>query len=450
MAGAQIVAQTCALHSSPLIDRKLAMITPKHTITPALGKLTPKPRRLDRLAKQILMQRLKPLKHGTLTLIEGNQTLTFGESNHLSALAGINVSLTIKDAQFYGEVVFGGSIGAGEAYMRDLYDCDNLTNLIRLMVRNQSLLDDIESGWAKLTTPIQAFLHRLNKNTQQGSRRNITAHYDLGNDFFKLMLDPTMMYSSAIFTSPKDSLEQASLNKLKSICKKLDLKSTDHVLEIGTGWGGFAIYAAQHYACKITTTTISQAQYTLAIERIAELGLENKITVLLTDYRDLTGQYDKLVSIEMIEAVGYQFYDTYFACCSALLKPHGMMLLQAITIVDQRYAAAIKSVDFIQRHIFPGSCIPSVTAMLNSITRSSDMRLFDLEDIGPHYAKTLAEWRKNFLGRLADVRLLGYPEIFIRMWDFYLCYCEGGFEERALGDVHLLLVKPENRRLAKI
>ena len=426
------------------------MTTSKSTMTPALGKLTPKPRRLDRLAKRILIHRLQPLKHGTLTLIVGDHSLTFGEANRLSALADIHVRLTIKDAQFYGEVVFGGSIGAGEAYMRDLYDCDNLTNLIRLMVRNQSLLDGIESGWAKLTTPIQAFLHRLNKNTQQGSRRNISAHYDLGNDFFKLMLDPTMMYSSGIFSSAKDSLEQASLNKLKSICKKLDLKPTDHVLEIGTGWGGFAIYAAQHYQCKITTTTISQAQYDLATERIAALGLQNQITVLLTDYRDLNGQYDKLVSIEMIEAVGHHFYDTYFACCSALLKPQGMMLLQAITIVDQRYAAAIKSVDFIQRHIFPGSCIPSVTAMLDSITRATDMRLFDLEDIGPHYAKTLAAWRQNFFAHLAEVKQLGYPDTFVRMWDFYLCYCEGGFEERALGDVHMLLVKPENRRAAKI
>jgi cyclopropane-fatty-acyl-phospholipid synthase len=426
------------------------MTTSKSTITPVLGKLTPKPRRLDRLAKRILIHRLQPLKHGTLTLIDGDQSLTFGEANRLSALTDIHVTLTIKDAQFYGEVVFAGSIGAGEAYMRDLYDCDNLTNLIRLMVRNQSLLDGIESGWAKLTTPIQAFLHRLNKNTQQGSRRNISAHYDLGNDFFQLMLDPTMMYSSGIFSSAKDSLEQASLNKLKSICKKLDLKPTDHVLEIGTGWGGFAIYAAQHYHCNITTTTISQAQYDLATERIAALGLQNQITVLLTDYRDLSGQYDKLVSIEMIEAVGHHFYDTYFACCSALLKPQGMMLLQAITIVDQRYAAAIKSVDFIQRHIFPGSCIPSVTAMLDSITRATDMRLFDLEDIGPHYAKTLAAWRQNFFAHLAQVKQLGYPDTFLRMWDFYLCYCEGGFEERALGDVHMLLVKPENRRAAKI
>jgi cyclopropane-fatty-acyl-phospholipid synthase len=395
----------------------------------------------------MLIKRLAHLQHGAIKIVEDNQTMQFGQETSDTSLEKIEVTLYVKSSEFYGEVVFGGSIGAGEAYMQGYFECDNLTNLIRLMVRNQSLLDDIESSFAKITAPIQAWLHRINKNTQTGSRRNISAHYDLGNDFFKLMLDPTMMYSSAFFESAQQSLEEASIAKLKKICKKLDLKSTDHVLEIGTGWGGFAIYAAQNYGCKITTTTISQAQYQLALERIKEAGLENKIEVLLSDYRDLTGEYDKLVSIEMIEAVGHHFYDTYFGACGRLLKPNGMMLLQAITIADQRYASAIKSVDFIQRYIFPGSCIPSVTAMLHSITKSTDMRLFDLEDIGPHYATTLARWRDNFFDNISAIRQLGYPETFIRMWDFYLCYCEGGFEERALGDVHMLLVKPENRRL---
>jgi len=419
-----------------------------------LRKFTPKPRRLDRLAKQILFKRLANLAHGTITIIDNtsdvNTEVKFGSSQQLSALDDIHVVLEVKNSQFYGEVVFGGSIGAGEAYMQGYFDCENLTDLIRLMVRNQSLLDTIESSFARLTSPIQKWLHIVNKNTQAGSRRNIAAHYDLGNDFFKLMLDPTMMYSSAIFENSKQSLEDASLAKLKSICKKLDLKKHDHVLEIGTGWGGFAIYAAKNYGCKITTTTISQQQYLLAIERIKAAGLEDKIEVLLTDYRDLTGTYDKLVSIEMIEAIGHQFYDTYFAQCSRLLKPSGMMLLQAITIADQRYASALKSVDFIQRYIFPGSCIPSVTAMLDSITKSTDLRLFNLEDIGPHYATTLAKWRDNFFEHIDAIRGMGYPETFIRMWDFYLCYCEGGFEERALGDVHMLLVKPENRRSPKI
>ncbi len=414
-----------------------------------LRAYTPKLRRLDHWAKQILFNRLKQLQHGSIELHEGSERVLFGHQPSHSSLAPITLRLDVIDSRFYGEVVFGGSIGAGEAYMQGYFSCDNLTHLIRLMVRNQALLDDIESGFAKLTAPMQSWLHRINKNTQQGSRRNISAHYDLGNDFFKLMLDPSMMYSSAIFETPEQTLAQASIAKLQRICEKLELKPSDHVLEIGTGWGGFVIYAAKNYGCKITSTTISQAQFNLANERINQAGLAQNIQVLLSDYRDLTGQYDKLVSIEMIEAVGHQFYDTYFAQCSHLLKQDGMMLLQAITITDQRYAAAIKSVDFIQRYIFPGSCIPSVTAMLNSITKATDMRLFDLQDIGPHYATTLAKWRDNFLMNIAQVRQLGYPETFIRMWEFYLCYCEGGFAERALGDVHMLLVKPENRTLTK-
>ncbi len=415
-----------------------------------LSKFTPKPRKLDRLAKHILFKKLSNLKEGSIKLIEEEHTYQFGSKAHDSGLEPIHVTITVKDTQFYGEVVFGGSIGAGEAFMQEYFECDNLTNLIRLMVRNQAMLDGIETGLASITSPIQSWLHRINKNTQQGSRRNISAHYDLGNDFFRLMLDPTMMYSSAIFEKPDQSLEDASNAKLKRICQKLDLKPADHVLEIGTGWGGFAIYAAKNYGCQITTTTISQAQYTLALQRIKLAGLEDKISVLLSDYRDLNGTYDKLVSIEMIEAVGHQFYNAYFGQCGKLLKADGMMLLQAITIADQRYASAIKSVDFIQRYIFPGSCIPSVTAMLNSITKSSDLRLFDLDDIGPHYAKTLAKWRDNFFENIAEVRKLGYPETFIRMWEFYLCYCEGGFEERALGDVQMLLVKPSNRRLSML
>ena len=417
---------------------------------PLIGQITPKPRSLDRLAKRILFSRLTGLQYGSITFREGESEMRFGQSHPTSDLTEIHVTLDIKNTQFYGEVVFGGSIGAGEAYMQGYFECSNLTDLIRIMARNQSLLDNLEQGLARLTAPIQKWLHFINKNTQLGSRRNIAAHYDLGNDFFEMMLDPTMMYSSAVFQSPDQTLEEASYTKLDMICKKLALTKTDHVLEIGTGWGGFAIYAAKHYGCRVTTTTISQQQYLLASARIEAEGLSDQIEILLSDYRELKGTYDKLVSIEMIEAVGHQFYDTYFGKCSQLLKPNGLMLLQAITISDQRYESATKSVDFIQRYIFPGSCIPSVTAMLNSITKSTDMRLFNLEDIGPHYATTLARWRQNFFKHIDEIRALGYPETFIRMWDFYLCYCEGGFEERALGDVHLLLVKPENRRSSEI
>jgi cyclopropane-fatty-acyl-phospholipid synthase len=391
-------------------------------------------------AKHKILQRLQGLQNGQLSIIDGSEQHQFGSTQVLSA------SITVHDRRFYGEIAFGGSIGAGEAYMLGYWSADNLTNVIRLMAVNQNVMDSLEGGYQWLNKPIMKVLHWLNSNTTEGSRKNIAAHYDLGNDMFALFLDPTMMYSSAMFDATTNTLQAASELKLKTICDKLDLKPADHVIEIGTGWGGFAIYAAQHYGCKVTTTTISQQQYALAKTRVEAVGLQDRITLLLEDYRHLTGQYDKLVSIEMVEAVGHQFYDTYFAKVSTLLKPNGLALIQAITIADQRYQSAIQSVDFIQRYIFPGSNIPSNTAMLNSITKVSDMRLFDLEDIGPHYATTLRMWRENFFANIQQVRQLGYTEEFIKMWEFYLCYCEGGFEERALGDVHMLLAKPENRR----
>lgn len=394
-------------------------------------------------AKSQILSHLQQLQYGHLRLIEGDEVYFFGKA---TAETPVTASIQVHDARFYGEIAFGGSIGAGEAYMLGYWSSDNLTDVVRLMCLNQGVMDQLEGGYQWLTKPIMRILHWLNSNTTEGSRKNIAAHYDLGNSLFELFLDPSMMYSSAIFNDQTPSLQAASELKLKTICDKLDLQPGDHVLEIGTGWGGFAIYAARHYGCKVTTTTISQQQYQLAKQRVEAVGLRDHITLLLEDYRHLQGQYDKLVSIEMIEAVGYQFYDTYFAKVSALLKPTGLALIQAITIADQRYESAKKSVDFIQRYIFPGSCIPSNTVMLNSITRVSDMRLYDLEDIGPHYATTLRMWRENFFANISQVRQLGYSEEFINMWEFYLCYCEGGFAERALGDVHLLLAKPANRR----
>lgn len=397
---------------------------------------------LQNLARRQVFSRLKNLKKGRLTLIENGQKFEFGHDKSIAA------TITVNDAHFYGEIAFGGSIGAGEAYMLGYWSADNLTDVIRMMAANQQVMDTLEGGYQWASKPILKVLHWLNRNTADGSRKNIAAHYDLGNDFFKLWLDSNMMYSSAIFTPLDMSLEAASNKKLRVICDKLDLKPTDHVVEIGTGWGGFAIYAASYYGCKVTSTTISQQQFDLANQRVIAANLQDKITLLFNDYRDLKGQFNKLVSIEMIEAVGHQFYDTYFAKCASLLKPDGMALIQAITIADQRFEAAKNSVDFIQRYIFPGSNIPSITAMLKSITKVSDMRLYDCEDIGPHYATTLRKWRENFLSQLPAVRQQGYSEEFIKMWEFYLCYCEGGFAERVLGDVHLLLVKPENRREA--
>ena len=406
-------------------------------------RLTPlKPHFLDDIAKHAVRRRLAGLTHGSLVLCDGSSSERYGRHTKGCPLSAI---LRVHDARFYSEIAFGGSIGAGEAYMQGYWSVDDLTVLMQILLQNREVLDGMETGLARWVSPLQKALHWTARNTRGGSRRNIQAHYDLGNDFFQLFLDPTLMYSSAIFERPGMTLEEASVAKLERICRKLDFKPGDRVMEIGTGWGGFAIYAARNYGCHVTTTTISRRQHELAKARIAAAGLTDRIDLLLTDYRDLSGQYDKLVSIEMIEAVGHQYYDAYFRKCSELLKPEGAMLLQAITIADQRYETAKNSVDFIQRYIFPGSCIPSVTAISDAVARVSDLRLFNLEDIGPHYAITLRRWREAFNNNLDRVRTLGYPETFIRMWAFYLCYCEAGFIERVIGDVQILLVKPQAR-----
>lgn len=398
---------------------------------------------LDRIAERAVRARLRRIEHGAVVLNDAGWSTRYGTHTQRCPL---EVELTVLDPRFWSELAFGGTIGAGEAYMAGWWKASDLTALVRILVQNRAALDGLETGFARLAVPMQKALHWLNRNTRSGSRRNIAAHYDLGNEFFALFLDPTMMYSSAIFDHPAQSLEEAQRGRLERICRKLDLRPHDHLLEIGTGWGALAIHAAKHYGCRVTTTTISQEQYALARERVLAAGLQDRITLLQQDYRDLEGTYDKLVSIEMIEAVGDRYYDAYFATCGRLLKPDGLMLLQAITIADQRYEQARRSVDFIQRHVFPGSTIPSVTALLASITRSSDLRLTHLEDIGPHYATTLARWRSRFFENLHRIEALGYPETFVRMWEFYLCYCEGGFAERAIGDAQILLAKPDNRR----
>ena len=404
-----------------------------------LARFTPKPHFLNGIAEQAVRHRLGELRHGALVIRDGTKLDRYGAS---VASNPLTVALRVHDPRFYSEMAFGGSIGAGEAYMKGYWSVDDLTALMQLVLRNRDVLDGMETGWARLVMPLQKVLHWMARNSREGSRRNIQAHYDLGNKFFQLFLDPTMMYSSAVFERPTMTLEEASVAKLDRICRKLALKPGDRVMEIGAGWGGFAIHAAQRYGCQVTTTTISSSQHQLARQRIAAAGLQDRVTLLLADYRDLTGQYDKLVSIEMIEAVGHQYYDDYFRKCSELLKPQGAMLLQAITIADQRYEAAKKSVDFIQRYIFPGSCIPSVAAIGDAVARVTDMRLYHLEDIGPCYATTLRRWRENFNRNLDQVRAMGYPDEFIRMWEFYFCYCEAGFIERVIGDVQMLLVKP--------
>lgn len=396
-----------------------------------------------RLLRRAVLQRLADLNRGKITLIDAEGCYSFGEYSEAFPL---QATVHIHDPRCYRQIALRGSIGAGEAYMAGDWSCNDLTALIRIMVLNREVMDGLEESLAWLAKPFLKTFHALHPNTRAGSRANIATHYDLGNDFYRLFLDRTLMYSCGTFKDEHTSLEEASLAKIDRICRKLQLNPSDHLLEIGTGWGGFALHAAGRYGCRVTTTTISEKQYELARQRVREAGLEDRIEVLLEDYRDLKGSFDKLVSIEMIEAVGHRFFETYFRMCSRLLKPQGMMLLQAITIADQEYERARRSVDFIQRYIFPGGCLPSVAAITDSIARVTDMRLFHLEDIGPHYATTLRHWRKRFLANLDRVRALGFSESFIRRWEFYLCYCEGGFAERAIGTVQMLFTKPLCRR----
>jgi cyclopropane-fatty-acyl-phospholipid synthase len=386
---------------------------------------------------------MKDFKIGKITFIDKNQHFQFGES---TKEVDLQATIHVHHPRFFTSTVFGGSIGFAEAYMAGLFSTSNLTNVIRLVIVNRQVMKKMDAGWSLLFDPIHRLYHYLRRNTLKGSKDNIIAHYDLGNYFYKLFLDETLTYSCGIFEHETCTLEAASLTKYDRICKKLQLNSNDQVIEIGGGWGGFAIYAAKNYGCHVTTTTISNEQYALAEKCIAASGFSHRIKLLCKDYRHLSGKYDKLVSIEMIEAVGHQYLDTFFRVCSRLIKDNGMMLLQAITIVDQMFDAHKRSVDFIKRYIFPGSCIPSIHAIVNSIARKTDLKLFHLEDITPHYVRTLAEWRKRFLERIDDILKMGFSETFIRMWEYYFCYCEAGFEERYIGDVQMLLTKPMCRR----
>ena len=397
---------------------------------------------IDRHCRQLLLKALRQAEFGTLTLRDPDGEFIIHGTRQPHAL---HATIQVDDPTCYRHMIFAGSIGAAEAYMTGDWTTPDLTLVIRFMSRNLNALNQVENGLARLTRPLQSFYHWSNRNSEKGSKRNIAAHYDLGNDLFELFLDPTMMYSSGIFPGEQATLAEASITKLDRICKKLDLQPSDHVIEIGTGWGGFAIHAVTNYGCKVTTTTISRQQYDYAKARIERLGLQDRITLLLEDYRDLQGQYDKLVSIEMVEAVGHQYYPANFNALGRLLKDDGVALIQAITIDDERYHSAIRNVDFIQRYIFPGSCIPSVTALLTACGRNSNLQLTHMEDITPHYARTLREWRHNFFRHVDRIRTLGYSEEFIRLWDFYFCYCEGGFAERVIGDVQLLFAKPGHR-----
>lgn len=395
----------------------------------------------DTLIKQQLLRLLSGLPKGRL-IIEDDEIVSFGEAPDVAA---ITAKIVINRRAAYRYLLLGGSIGAGESYMQGDWSSPDLLALMRLMAANIEFINGIHGSRLMLQRLAEKFWHWLNRNTRRRARQNISAHYDLSNDFFALFLDTNMMYSAAVFPTAESGLEEASRHKVDLICRRLQLKETDHLLEIGTGWGGLAIHAAKKYGCRVTTTTISEQQFEYARQRVREEGLEQRVVVLLQDYRELDGRYDKLVSIEMIEAVGYQYYQQYFTTCADLLKPDGLMLLQTITIPGQRYQAARKSTDFIQRYIFPGGCLPSHQAISAELTHATDMQMVHMQEIGEHYARTLRLWRERFQERLQQVKQLGFNDTFIRMWEFYLCYCEGGFQERAIGTAQYLFAKPEWR-----
>lgn len=387
---------------------------------------------LDRTARRLVLDTLVRFPLGQLTLQEPN-------GNHIVLGRGQpKAALTINDWRTYRMMMTGGSLGAAEAFMEGLWDSDDMISLVRYFATNVEPMQALEGLASKLARPLLSMLHIINRNSVSGSRRNIAAHYDLGNDFFNLFLDKQMMYSSAIYPRADASLDEAAEHKLDIVCRKLQLGPQHHLLEIGTGWGGLAIYAARHYGCRVTTTTISHEQFRHTQERVRAEGLEHLITVLEQDYRLLQGRYDRIVSIEMIEAVGHQYLSQYFQQLNRLLKDDGLLLLQAITIPDHRYRYALKNIDFIKRYIFPGGFLPSVRVMLNHLGKDTQLTPMQVDDIGLDYARTLEDWRKRFEAALESISAQGFDQRFQRMWQYYLCYCEGAFRERAISTVQLL------------
>jgi len=398
---------------------------------------------IDHSARRIVFSLLGGLKDCGLIIQDHQGQYVFGELD-----AALQARVEVNDARMYRRLLSGGNIGIAESYVDGDWQSPDLTAVIRVFARNLATLERLEKRLGWITWPWHRLQHLLNSNSRAGSRSNIAAHYDIGNDLYRLMLDPHMQYSSAIYAQPTDSLEKAQINKLHMICDALQLGPDDHLLEIGTGWGGLACFAARHYGCRVTTTTLSRRQYEYTREQLMLEGLQDRVTLLLQDYRDLQGQYDKLVSVEMIEAVGHRYLPDYFEQLERLLKDDGRMLIQAITIADQQYGQYRKGVDFIQRYIFPGGCLPSVSEMTRQLSQRTSMTLTRLNDYGKHYAQTIHEWSARFNARSQRLQELGYDEYFQRLWQFYFAYCEGGFREGAIGLVHFEAAKPGARRCA--
>lgn len=393
---------------------------------------------LDKRCRSLVHSVFAKLTYGQLEVVEASKHHFFPDWSADKELTG---KIIIHDISVYRDFVKGGSIGVAEAFIEGKWTSPNLTNVIRIFAKAQQETDTLEQNKSWTNKIKNAISHWQNRNTQTGAKRNILAHYDLGNELYTRFLDPSMMYSSAIYPDQNATLAEAQQHKLKTICEKLTLSENDHLLEIGTGWGGLAIYAAQHYGCKVTTTTISDAQFDYAKEQVEKLKLGEKITLLKKDYRELSGSFDKVVSIEMIEAVGYQYLPSFFKQCNDRLKDGGKLLIQSITIADQRFEYYKSNVDFIQRYIFPGGFLPSVNVLSQHITNHSSLVMESLDDIGLDYAKTLADWRKNFLNSWPELVHLNYDDTFKRLWLYYFAYCEGAFLERSTSTVHLVARK---------
>lgn len=415
------------------IRKKAAMLDSENTLvqTETLSWI-------DRTSRTILLKIFSQLPEGLMTIKEkGVLVDRFGDPS-----SELHAEINFLDLRAYRRLLFGGSVASGETFAENMWETPNLTDVIRIFARNLPMLDSWEAKMSWLATPIRQITHLKNRNSANQAKKNISAHYDLGNRLYTRFLDQSMMYSAAIYPDVNTSLEEAQNAKLKAICDKLQLNENDHLMEIGTGWGGLAVYAAKHYGCDVTTTTISEEQFNYAQDWVEKEGLQHKINLLKQDYRTLEGKYDKLVSIEMIEAVGKQYLPNFFEKCSSLLKKDGLMLLQSITIDDRRFESYSKDVDFIQKHIFPGGFLPSQFELNRHLKRYTDMMIRDLHDIGLDYARTLEDWHKRFLDNVDTLMKDGYDDRFVRMWRYYLSYCEGGFLERTISTVQLLMSKP--------
>ena len=401
-----------------------------------------KPSFLAKFFKKIILKKFEQLQFGYLRISDGDEEYHFGDDR-----SELKANVEIFSPEFYVFMGSGGLLGVTESYTAGYWQSNNLVSLIRIVIQNKDVMNQLDSGWARLFKPVNNYIHSLRQNSLDGSKKNILAHYDLSNEFYQLWLDETMTYSCGVFNNKSSTLQEASVEKLDRICRKLQLTDGDSVLEIGTGWGSFAIHAAKHYGCKVTTTTISDAQYELAKERINQEDLTDRITLLKDDYRKLTGQFDKIVSIEMIEAVGHEYVPVFFKAVSSLLKDDGLFIMQGITYNDQNFDAYKNSVDFIKKYIFPGSCLISVSQVTETMKKYTDLSIVHLEDISVHYATTLKIWRENFQSSIASIKVLGFSSAFIKMWDFYFVYCEAGFRERHIGDYQFVFSKPGAREI---